>query len=877
MTRERFQQIERLFHEARELGPDERVVLLDARCADNPDLRREVESLLGEHDHVTDRFMKESPLGAAFRIDDPGEALEKMTAVPSRIGRYRILRLLGEGGMAVVYLAEQERTRRQVALKIIKPAFSSTRARRRFELEAQVLGRLRHAGIAQIYEAGFHEDASHGIPFIAMEFVAGRRLTEYAQEHRLDTRRRLELFVKVCDAVQHAHQHSVIHRDLKPSNILVVDEDSALPVSASAGATVVGQPKILDFGIARAMDSDVQVTTQRTDFGEILGTLQYMRPEQAAGNPDEIDTRSDVYALGVLLFELLAGRLPYELDRTKILDAVRVIRQDAPLSLSSINRNFRGDLDTIVKKAIEKDKSHRYQAAWSLGADIRRYLKNEPIEAKRDSGWYVIKKTLRRYRAPVIVAAAFMLMIGVSTIALAVMYRNQKQQTRLAQKAEAKAKRRFDQVRELASAFIFELDPKIRDLVGSTPAREFVVKKGLDYLNSLAQDSQDDHDLLFDLGQAYISVGNVQGYPETANLGDQNGALESYRKGFEFLQLAAAEEPDDASVQRGLSLAHNQLAELLNAMGRKKEAMAHHQAALKMTERLARLHPTNIEFQRDLTFSYDMIGNRHSNAGQWEDALIHYEKGLILSQDLAARRPDNQRFQRDLAVSHHKIGDLLLSQGKSSEALANHRKYLDIVEALLQANPSSAVAQRDVGTGYERVGFLLQQMGRTTEALIHFQKGLDIGEALVRADPYNAKARTDLATAHCRVGEIQLAQGETPAALVNFRKFNEITLDIATANPDKASAQREFGVSLFKMAEFHISLGKDDGRDRNERMEHWRNARSWLQRAFDVFAAMRDKNVLAPGDANVPEEMVAEIAKCEAAIELLNATQPRQD
>ena len=174
-------------------------------------------------------------------------------------------------------------------------------------------------------------------------------------------------------------------------------------------------------------------------------------------------------------------------------------------------------------------------------------------------------------------------------------------------------------------------------------------------------------------------------------------------------------------------------------------------------------------------------------------------------------------------------------------------------------------------------GFGLQQMGNTTEALIHYQKGLVIGEALVRADPYNAKARTDLATAHCRVGEIRLALGEPGAALVNFQKFHEITKDIAAANPDKGSAQRELGVSLFKMAEFHMSLGQDDSRDRTERIGHWRNAHSWLQRALDVFATMRDQNVLSSADANVPDEMAAEIAKCVAAIELLDATQPTQD
>ena len=299
--------------------------------------------------------------------------------VPSTIGSYRIIRLLGEGGMGAVYEAEQDQPRRRVALKVIKSGWADRELLRRFELESQTLGRLHHPGIAQIYEAGAAETSFGSQPFFAMEIIHGKPLIEYAEAKHLNTRQRLALMIQICEAVEHAHQRGIIHRDLKPGNILV--EES-------------GQPKILDFGLARVTDGDMQATRQ-TDMGQLLGTLAYMSPEQVTADPLALDTRSDVYALGVILYELLAGRLPYELSR-HVYEVVRTIQQVDPKPLSSINRAYRGDIETIAAKALEKDKTRRYGSAAELAADIRRYLEDRPIAAKPASTSYQLRKFARR-------------------------------------------------------------------------------------------------------------------------------------------------------------------------------------------------------------------------------------------------------------------------------------------------------------------------------------------------------------------------------------------------------------------------------------------------------------------------------------------------
>ncbi len=317
---------------------------------------------------------------------------------PTQIGRFRIVSLLGEGGMGVVYEAEQDQPRRMVALKVVREDFVTPELVRRFTLESQVLGRLQHPGIAQIFDAGTFDEEHATLPYFAMELIKGQPLTDYANAKSLDLRQRLALFARVCDAVQYAHQQGVIHRDLKPANILV-DEN--------------GQPKVLDFGVARLTDADVQATRQ-TSVGEVIGTLQYMSPEQANGDSADIDVRSDVYSLGVILYELMTGRLPYDLSRKLIHEAARIIVHEEPEKLSSVNRQLRGDVEVIVAKALEKEKQARYGSTEAMASDVQRYLNDEPITARPASALYQLRKFARRNRALVtgLGIAAAILVVG---------------------------------------------------------------------------------------------------------------------------------------------------------------------------------------------------------------------------------------------------------------------------------------------------------------------------------------------------------------------------------------------------------------------------------------------------------------------------------
>lgn len=405
MDRARFESVMYLFEEILELPSSDRLAQLEQRCGNDQNLREQVGSLLAQAE-ADDGFLESDTPGDILRghFDDLGvETIgpSAKTRIPARIGGYRIVDVLGRGGMGVVYEAEQENLRRRIALKILRMLLLSERSRARFEREAEILGRLRHPGIAHIYEAGV-TSTSDGEPisYYAMELVEGVPLTRYAEDRRLDSRARLALMVKICDAVEHAHGHGIVHRDLKPDNILVDGR---------------GEPRVLDFGVARIIGQEMTANSMATATGLLIGTLPYMSPEQVGPRPDEIDARSDVYALGVVAFELLAGRLPLDVTAVSIPEAIRRIREDDAPSLDTVDRKYRGDLATIVGNALEKEPSLRYPSAAAFSRDIQRHLAGQPILAKPRSGFYRFRKFAQRHNALMASTAAVFLALLVGT------------------------------------------------------------------------------------------------------------------------------------------------------------------------------------------------------------------------------------------------------------------------------------------------------------------------------------------------------------------------------------------------------------------------------------------------------------------------------
>ena len=518
MTNDRLQHIDELATSAADLDDAGRVAFLDEHCGNDDDLRTAVEAQLDMVSAVT-TIDSPKPLGETFDAIEPGMQGEilvpaNLKLIGQTIDKFTVVRIIGSGGMGCVYEAQQDTPRRSVALKVMRASIATPTAMRRFELESQLLALLRHRGIAQVYDAGTFDDGDGPVPWFAMEYIPGARdLTEFADEKNLSLRARLQLFVQVCDAVHHGHQKGITHRDLKPGNILV---DTS------------GQPRIIDFGVARSTDSDLSSATLATSVGQLIGTIPYMSPEQCAGDPADIDTRSDVYALGVVLYELVCGRLPYDLSNTSIHEATRIITQEPPVDPRRSGRRLPRDVVTIVLKAMEKDRERRYASAQALSEDIRRYLEHEPIVARPPSITYQARMFCRRHPTVTGVGLVAVLVAAVG-VPVMVSVRADADIARARQvAAEALAttqqNRRIEEVNQLVG-LVTRVEEDIRHLPDMQAPRRALLNRIIERLSTLADEADRDPLVVEQLAMAWERLANVPlGEPDDATLADRFAA-----------------------------------------------------------------------------------------------------------------------------------------------------------------------------------------------------------------------------------------------------------------------------------------------------------------------------------------------------------------
>ncbi|MCB9850210.1 MAG: protein kinase [Phycisphaerales bacterium] len=776
---------------------------------------------------------------------------------------YLIEEEIKRGGQGIVFRAVQQSTRRSVAIKILRDGLlASHTTRLRFEREIEVVASLRHPHIVAVFDSGV---TSLGLRYCVMDYIRGMPLHHYVTQNGLDLRATLKLFAIVCDAVNYAHQRGVIHRDLKPSNILV-DED--------------GRPKVLDFGLARQHTGTGQCSVTMTDV--VAGTLRYLSPEQALGEGS--DVRSDVYALGLILYELATGRFPYPVD-VELPAALRHIAETAPRPpsdcQSALTMEVAGDqphrrcddeVETIILKALAKERERRYQTAGELARDIERYLAGDPIDAKRDSGWYLVRKALRRHRTPAILASALAVLTIGAAVALLVMYSRQgrlldevRAQQLAAQRAEAVASERFAQLRNLANAFIQELDPKIQNLSGSAPARRFIVSKGLEYLNALAKESEGDALLQRQLASAYTKLGDVQGNQQRPNLGDFAGAAANYRKACDLLKKVAADQPDNVDVQRNLGACQHRLALALAAQGRGAESAEALAKAQEIVDGLFAQHPDDALIRRERGNLLEGIADGHTANGRYDQALAIFQTLLAEQEDARYGQPN----KRDLAVCHYKIGGVHLERGDAAQALSHFARYVTLFEELAADEPDNALTGTDLGWGYERLALTQFQLGQYAEALASARRQLAV-QLPLSADPDNKRALTGVRAAYCRIGEAQLALGQVDDAIESFVRFGDAARAIGENQQGDPAARREVAVATFKLAEVHMTCGSDENRPPSERVEHWQLAHDLVAQTRAVFEAMRDNGELAVSDSSVPEELAADMENCSREIAALS-------
>jgi serine/threonine protein kinase/Flp pilus assembly protein TadD len=834
-------------------SPESRAEFLAAACGDDAELRHRLEKL------VTAHFQAGGFLERPAVATDPDGTAGWYAAGPAHepgtiIGPYKLMEQIGEGGMGIVYVAEQTQpVRRKVALKVIKPGMDSKQVIARFEAERQALALMDHANIARILDAGATES---GRPYFVMELVRGMPITEYCDQNRLSLDDRLDLFVLVCQAVGHAHQKGIIHRDLKPSNVLITLHDGT-PV-----------PKVIDFGIAKATGSAAGGLTDRTlytGFAELIGTPMYLSPEQAELSGIDVDTRSDIYSLGVLLYELLTGTTPFDQAtfRRAALDEVRrIIREQEPpkpstrlskdegrrmkdetkragryrfwpYSSFSLHPSSFQELDWITMKALEKDRRRRYETAGAFAADIARYRKHQPVEAGPPSAWYRARKFARRNR--VILTTTILVALALIACTTASVW-----QAILARRARTEAVSQRDRARKAVDEMYTEVAQK---WLSQQPQlellqREFLLK-ALAFYQDFARERGSDPDARRGAGRAETNAADI-----LRTLGEHPGAEGAYRRAVEIQealvdqlpkvpeyrmdlantysrltillhdtgQLAESERTNSRSrelweaivaelpkvpdYRRNVARTYNLQGYGLRDRGRLVEAERSVRRAIELLEALVTEFPKDSGCRNDLGDVYSHLGVLQIQSGHAAEAERAWRRAIVLKEALAAEFPEvsrGPRYRASLALDHTDIGRVLLGvPDRFGEAERALRRALELQQPLVAEFPKAPEYRKHLAGSYDNLGaILLKVPGRVAEAERALRTAIELQEVLVAQSPDVADHRSDLGGSLNNLGEIQKDRGNLAAALSLYQRAIDHQRAALRANPSNPK-YREF-------------------------------------------------------------------------------------